>query len=303
MRACVLSGCGGPEVPQLGEAPDPVPGAGKVLVSVQAAGVDNADLSQRGGRYPPPGHRPAVEILGLAFAGEIAAVGAGVTGHRPGDRVCGLVRGGGDAERAVTPAGMRMPVPTGRSWTRAAAIPDGVPDGLRRALPAGGPPANWRAGPTSPSSAPRARPREVPAAAEMPSPDRDCAREGHRGQRRPSGGHRPGSGGRQRSRTQSRGPGQPRPDADAGPEGRRPGRTRPGDRDGQAPPALGEWIAEPTPAREVAWTSAFTRRCLPLFPKRLRPAVGAVVPWTDAGRAHQLLAASAIVGKVVLEVS
>src|SRR5712692_9053022 len=79
------------------EHPDPVPGAGEVLIRVRAAGINAADLLQRKGFYPaPPGSPP--DIPGLELAGEIASVGPGVTAWQPGDRVMAVVGGGAQAE-------------------------------------------------------------------------------------------------------------------------------------------------------------------------------------------------------------
>src|SRR4051812_50041748 len=110
MRAIVVGAPGGPEVLELGEAPDPVVGETDLLVRVRAAGVNRADLLQRLGRYPaPPGESP---ILGLEIAGEVERSGAAVAGSfAPGDRVMALLGGGGDAGAPPGPAapGMRLP--------------------------------------------------------------------------------------------------------------------------------------------------------------------------------------------------
>ena len=65
--------------------PVPVPGAGEVLIKVAAAGVNRPDVLQRAGGYPPP--PGASDVPGLEVAGEIVAVGDGVTRWRLGDRV------------------------------------------------------------------------------------------------------------------------------------------------------------------------------------------------------------------------
>src|ERR1700712_3589820 len=83
----------------LAEEPRPVPGAGEVLIQVAAAGLNNADLLQARGHYPPP--PGASEILGMEVSGTIAALGDGVRGLRVGQRVCALLPGGGYAEVAV----------------------------------------------------------------------------------------------------------------------------------------------------------------------------------------------------------
>ena len=78
------------------EHPDPSPQAGEVLVRVRAAGINGADVLQMRGRYPAPPGSPA-DIPGLEFAGEVAELGPGVHRFEPGDRVMGVVGGGGQA--------------------------------------------------------------------------------------------------------------------------------------------------------------------------------------------------------------
>jgi putative PIG3 family NAD(P)H quinone oxidoreductase len=120
MRAVVLDRFGGPEVLRLGEAPRPSAGPGQVLIRVAATGVNRADTQQRTGNYPPPPGES--EILGLEVAGVIEALGEGVAGWQPGDRVMTLVGGGGYAEYAAASASTLLPVPGNLDFTRAAAI-------------------------------------------------------------------------------------------------------------------------------------------------------------------------------------
>lgn len=122
MRAVTQTGPGGPETLVVTELPDPVPGAGEVLVQVAATAVNRADLLQRQGFYPPP--PGASEVIGLECSGTVAAVGEGVTGWAEGDRVCALLAGGGYAEQVVVPAGQVMPVPDGVDLVTAAALPE-----------------------------------------------------------------------------------------------------------------------------------------------------------------------------------
>ena len=103
--------------------PDPVPGAGEVLVAVQAAGVNGADLLQRQGFYPAPPGSPA-DIPGLELAGSVAAVGPGATRFAVGDRVMGIVGGGGQAELAVVHERVLMPVPDALDWDAAGGFPE-----------------------------------------------------------------------------------------------------------------------------------------------------------------------------------
>ncbi|HEV8269093.1 MAG TPA: NAD(P)H-quinone oxidoreductase, partial [Thermoanaerobaculia bacterium] len=112
MRAILVPAPGGPEALVLGDAPDPQPRAGEVIVRVRAAGVNRADLLQAAGKYPPP--PGASEILGLEAAGET----------EDGKRVFFLLPGGGYAEKVAVPAGMLMPMPDGMSFEDAAAIPE-----------------------------------------------------------------------------------------------------------------------------------------------------------------------------------
>ncbi len=122
MRAILVRAPGGPEQLYLGEYPMPSPGPGELLVRVRATSLNRADLLQREGKYPPP--PGASPILGLDVAGTVAALGPGVTGWQTGDRVFGLVEGGGYAEYAVLPAGMAMRIPDNLSFEEAAAIPE-----------------------------------------------------------------------------------------------------------------------------------------------------------------------------------
>ncbi|MEO6500817.1 MAG: NAD(P)H-quinone oxidoreductase [Jatrophihabitantaceae bacterium] len=122
MKAVLASGPGGPEVLSLGEAPDPAPAAGEVLLDVAATAVNHADTLQRIGKYPPPAG--ASQILGLECSGRIAALGEGVTGWQIGDEVCALLAGGGYAERVCVPATQLMRVPAGLDLISAAALPE-----------------------------------------------------------------------------------------------------------------------------------------------------------------------------------
>ena len=104
------------------ERPDPVPGAGEVLIRVAAAGVNRPDILQRQGAYPPP--PGASDLPGLEVAGILESIGEGVSGWRVGDAVCALVAGGGYATKCVAPAVQCLPVPAPLDLTAAAAIPE-----------------------------------------------------------------------------------------------------------------------------------------------------------------------------------
>lgn len=106
------------------EAERPAPAPGEILIRVRAAGVNRPDLIQRAGMYaPPPG---ASGVLGLEVAGDVAAIGAGVTRWREGDRVCALLGGGGYADYAVAHEGSALPVPPSLSFAEAACLPETV---------------------------------------------------------------------------------------------------------------------------------------------------------------------------------
>lgn len=107
---------------ELAEVADPALETGEALVRVHATAVNRADLMQREGHYPPP--HGASEILGLEAAGEVVALGAGVSSAAVGDRVMALLSGGGYAELVAVPEGQLLQVPAGISWEHAAAIPE-----------------------------------------------------------------------------------------------------------------------------------------------------------------------------------
>ena len=122
MRAVEISEPGGPEVLRPVDRPVPEPGAGQLRIRVAYAGVNRPDALQRAGAYaPPPG---ASDLPGLEAAGEIEALGPGVTDWTVGDRVCALLPGGGYAERVVTPAAHCLPVPEGLGLREAACLPE-----------------------------------------------------------------------------------------------------------------------------------------------------------------------------------
>jgi putative PIG3 family NAD(P)H quinone oxidoreductase len=114
---------GEPDVLELREVPRPGPKPGEALVRVASSGLNRADLLQRRGRYPvPPGYPE--DIPGLELAGTVEAVGEGVTGVAVGDRVMGILGGGGYAELAISPADTLVPVPEGMAPVDAGAIPE-----------------------------------------------------------------------------------------------------------------------------------------------------------------------------------
>ena len=122
MRVIQVLEFGAPEQLTVGERAVPEPSAKEVLVKVAGAGVNRADVMQRRGHYPPP--KGASDLLGLEVSGTVAAVGDGVSRWRVGDRVCGLVTGGGYAEYCVVPDPLCLSVPAGVDLVDAAALPE-----------------------------------------------------------------------------------------------------------------------------------------------------------------------------------
>ncbi|NVZ18346.1 zinc-binding dehydrogenase [Pseudomonas costantinii] len=113
---------GGPEVLKPRQVPLPSPARGEILIQVHAAGVNRPDALQRAGKYPM---KPGMSLIpGLEVAGEVIALGDGVTQYRVGDRVCALTNGGGYAQYCVVPASQALPLPDGMEWIQAAAIPE-----------------------------------------------------------------------------------------------------------------------------------------------------------------------------------
>jgi putative PIG3 family NAD(P)H quinone oxidoreductase len=113
---------GGPEVLQPKTVPMPEVAAGEVLIRVHAAGINRPDALQRAGKYPmKPGMNPNP---GLEVAGEVVAVGKGVSEFVLGDKVCALTNGGGYAQYCVAPASQTLPIPDEMNWIHAAAIPE-----------------------------------------------------------------------------------------------------------------------------------------------------------------------------------
>jgi putative PIG3 family NAD(P)H quinone oxidoreductase len=122
MRAIQFHQYGSPDQLHIGEFPTPEPSAYQIRIRVKATALNRADLLQREGKYPPPaGESP---ILGLEIAGEVEKLGSKVQKWKIGDRVCGLLAGGGYAEYAVIHEDMAMPIPINLDFVAAAAIPE-----------------------------------------------------------------------------------------------------------------------------------------------------------------------------------
>lgn len=125
MNVIEISTYGEPDVLRPAQRPDPVAGAGELLIRVGASGVNRPDVLQRKGNYPvPPGASdiPGLEVAGVIVSGDAQAMAQ--AGLAVGDRVCALVAGGGYAELCVAPVGQCLPVPQGWSDVEAASLPE-----------------------------------------------------------------------------------------------------------------------------------------------------------------------------------
>ncbi|MDO5640897.1 MAG: NAD(P)H-quinone oxidoreductase [Paracoccus sp. (in: a-proteobacteria)] len=122
MRAVEITAPGGPEVLAPGTRPVPMPGHDQIVIRLAYAGVNRPDVAQRQGSYAaPPG---ASDLPGLEGAGEVVAVGSGVSRWKPGDQVCALLPGGGYAQYAACNAAHALPIPEGMTLREAAALPE-----------------------------------------------------------------------------------------------------------------------------------------------------------------------------------
>jgi putative PIG3 family NAD(P)H quinone oxidoreductase len=124
MKAIVITSFGGVEGLEIRDVPDASPATlDRVRVRVRSAGLNRADILQRLGRYPaPPGHPQ--DIPGIEFAGEVDSVGEEVRSWKIGDRVFGIIGGGGQAEYVIVPENHLARVPDNLDWADAAAIPE-----------------------------------------------------------------------------------------------------------------------------------------------------------------------------------
>src|SRR5690606_16743651 len=121
-RAVRIREFGGPEVLEFVDVEPRPPGHGEILVRVEAAGLNRADLLQRRGLYPAPPDAPA-DVPGLEYAGVVEAAGPGA-GWEAGDRVMGIVGGGAMATHVTVSGREAMPIPEGMPAADAAAIPE-----------------------------------------------------------------------------------------------------------------------------------------------------------------------------------
>jgi NADPH:quinone reductase len=120
MKAIRMTRAGGTEVLELVDQPELVPGPGQVVVEVAAAGVNFMDTGVRRGLFWT--EMPLPRVLGVEGSGRVLAVGDGVAGVRPGQRVAWVYAPGSYAERVSIPAEALIPVPDGIDDHTAAAV-------------------------------------------------------------------------------------------------------------------------------------------------------------------------------------
>src|SRR5262245_21228448 len=122
MRAVTITSFGDVEGLEIRDVPDAPPASlARVRVRVRAAGLNRADILQRQGRYPAPPGYPQ-DIPGIEFAGEVVQAGDEVSSWQPGDRVFGIIGGGGQAEFVTVREDHLARVPDNLDWAEAAAI-------------------------------------------------------------------------------------------------------------------------------------------------------------------------------------
>lgn len=120
MRALVCREFGSFEDLVIEEWGDPVPGAGEIVFDVKAAGLNFADILGIAGQYQVKAPLPFV--AGNEAAGIVTAIGDGVTGYQPGDRIIGALRGGAFAEKSVVAASAAIPLPDALDFSQGAAF-------------------------------------------------------------------------------------------------------------------------------------------------------------------------------------
>lgn len=122
MKAIQLTGFKGTESLSLVETEIPKPLAGEVLIKVEAAGINYAEVEQIHGKYLTFG-KEIPFTMGFEVAGTIAAIGTGVTGINIGDRVTAMCNSGGFAEYATASADALIPIPAALGFAEATTIP------------------------------------------------------------------------------------------------------------------------------------------------------------------------------------
>ena len=124
MKAITITSFGGVEGLGIREVADaPHATLDRVRVRVRAAGLNRADILQRLGRYPAPLGYPQ-DIPGIEFAGEVSEIGDEVRTWKVGDRVFGIIGGGGQAQYVTVPESLLAPIPSNLDWAEAAAVPE-----------------------------------------------------------------------------------------------------------------------------------------------------------------------------------
>jgi NADPH:quinone reductase len=124
MKAVTITSFGPVEGLEICDVPDaPPPLLDRVSVRVRAAGLNRADILQRLGRYPAPPGYPQ-DIPGIEFAGEVADIGEEVRHWKVGDRVFGIIGGGGQAEFVTVPENHLAAIPANLDWAEAASVPE-----------------------------------------------------------------------------------------------------------------------------------------------------------------------------------
>jgi putative PIG3 family NAD(P)H quinone oxidoreductase len=122
MKAVIVKAEGGPENLAIEQVLDPTPGPEEIVIRTRGIGLNNADLLQRRGLYPPPAG--ASPLMGLEVSGEVIATGANAKRWKKGDRVMALLAGGGYAEQVAVHESLAMPLPNGFDYVAAAGIPE-----------------------------------------------------------------------------------------------------------------------------------------------------------------------------------
>jgi NADPH2:quinone reductase len=122
MKAVIVEQAGNQYRLAIEERPKPKPGTGQVLIAVVGAGLNNADLLQARGLYPPP--KGASDILGMEVSGIVAELGDGVNDFKVGDKICALLAGGGYGQFAVADQGCILKVPPEVGLLEAAGLPE-----------------------------------------------------------------------------------------------------------------------------------------------------------------------------------
>ena len=122
MKALLIDKDTNPAKMKMGEFHDPTPEADELFVKIEATALNRADLLQKAGNYPVP--KGASPILGLEMAGIVESKGSEVTDFKKGDRVFGLLSGGGYAEYCTIHRDMALKIPDEFSFEEAAAIPE-----------------------------------------------------------------------------------------------------------------------------------------------------------------------------------